>query len=120
MKSQTMKHLHPFPAQLTPLSLNAAETPNIIVIMAGGLDYGDLFCYGAKAVKTPAIDRLAGEGVRFTSAFRKPATPRPQWANRASVLSAAREMPAGKILRREVSANTMFPLAIPGVDTAPH
>lgn len=51
-------------------SVSAAQPkPNIIVIMADDLGYGDISCYGAKAVKTPAIDRLASEGVRFTSGY---------------------------------------------------
>ena len=49
--------------------LSAAERPNIIVIMADDLGYGDVSCYGAKAIQTPAIDRLANEGVRFTSGY---------------------------------------------------
>jgi len=52
---------------LTPVA--AAERPNIVVIMADDLGYGDLSCYGAQAVQTPAIDRLAREGVRFTSGY---------------------------------------------------
>ena len=42
--------------------------PNIIVIMADDLGYGDLGCYGATKIKTPHIDRLAREGMRFTDA----------------------------------------------------
>ena len=49
--------------------LLSAEKPNIIVIMADDLGYGDLGCYGATAVKTPNIDKLASEGVRFTSGY---------------------------------------------------
>ncbi len=49
--------------------LRAAERPNLIVIMADDLGYGDVSCYGAKSVETPAIDRLAREGVRFTSGY---------------------------------------------------
>ncbi len=45
------------------------DKPNIIVIMADDLGYGDVSCYGATAVRTPAIDRLASEGVRFTSGY---------------------------------------------------
>lgn len=52
---------------LTPLA--AAEKPNLIVIMADDLGYGDVGCYGATAVKTPNIDRLAAEGTRFTSGY---------------------------------------------------
>lgn len=51
------------------IPLYAAEKPNIIVIMADDLGWGDLSCYGAKAVQTPAIDRIAREGVRFTSGY---------------------------------------------------
>lgn len=44
-----------------------AGKPNIIFIMADDLGYGDLGCYGQKEVRTPNIDRLAAEGMRFTS-----------------------------------------------------
>ncbi len=47
----------------------SADKPNIIVIMADDLGYGDVGCYGATAVKTPNIDRLAAEGIRFTSGY---------------------------------------------------
>ncbi|QDT98167.1 Arylsulfatase [Gimesia aquarii] len=47
----------------------AAETPNIIYIMADDLGYGDLGCYGQKVIKTPHIDQLAKEGMRFTNHY---------------------------------------------------
>jgi len=47
----------------------AAERPNIIYIMTDDLGYGDLGCYGQKVVKTPNIDRLAAEGIRFTDHY---------------------------------------------------
>jgi arylsulfatase A len=47
----------------------AAEArPNVLVILADDLGYGDLGCYGATKVKTPNIDQLAREGRRFTDA----------------------------------------------------
>ncbi|WP_372718445.1 arylsulfatase [Novipirellula sp.] len=46
-----------------------ADTPNVIVIMADDLGYGDVSCYGATSLETPNIDKLAGEGVRFTSGY---------------------------------------------------
>jgi len=46
-----------------------AETPNIVVIMADDLGYGDLSCYGATSLNTPHIDKLAAEGQRFTSGY---------------------------------------------------
>ncbi|MDA7920703.1 arylsulfatase [Verrucomicrobiales bacterium] len=42
--------------------------PNVVVIFADDLGYGDLSCYGATKLKTPNIDRLATEGRRFTDA----------------------------------------------------
>jgi uncharacterized sulfatase len=45
------------------------EKPNIIYIMADDLGYGDLGCYGQKVIKTPNIDRLAREGIRFTDHY---------------------------------------------------
>jgi arylsulfatase A len=56
-------------AAIAPLSLVAAEKPNVIVIMADDLGYGDVSAYGATAFKTPHIDRLAAEGRRFTSGY---------------------------------------------------
>ena len=47
----------------------SAGRPNIIYIMADDLGYGDLGCYGQKRIRTPNIDRLAAEGMRFTDAY---------------------------------------------------
>jgi len=51
-----------------------ARSPNIILIYADDVGYGDLSCYGAKAVATPHLDRLAERGVRFTSAYATAST----------------------------------------------
>ena len=48
--------------------------PNIVLIYADDIGYGDLGCYGAASVKTPNLDRLAREGVRFTDAHSSSAT----------------------------------------------
>ena len=45
------------------------DRPNVIVIMADDLGYGDLSCYGATEYETPHIDQLASEGMRFTSGY---------------------------------------------------
>ncbi|MFM7129609.1 MAG: sulfatase family protein, partial [bacterium] len=52
----------------------AAERPNIVLIYADDIGYGDLSCYGAKSVSTPNLDRLAHEGLRFTDAHSPSAT----------------------------------------------
>jgi arylsulfatase A-like enzyme len=52
-------------------SAAAADTrpPNVVIVFADDLGYADLGCYGAKGWKTPHLDRLASEGVRFTSFY---------------------------------------------------
>lgn len=47
----------------------AARPPNIIFILADDLGYGDLGCYGQKRIRTPNLDRMAAEGMRFTQAY---------------------------------------------------
>src|SRR5690349_13853470 len=48
--------------------------PNILLIYADDVGYGDLSCYGATRMRTPNLDRLAGGGVRFTNAHASSAT----------------------------------------------
>ena len=48
----------------------AAEVkPNVVFILSDDLAQGDLGCYGQKLIETPAIDRMAAEGMRFTQAY---------------------------------------------------
>lgn len=51
------------------LALTLAPPPNFVIIFADDLGYGDLSCYGNRAYKTPNLDRMAAEGVRFTSFY---------------------------------------------------
>jgi arylsulfatase A-like enzyme len=66
-----MKHLVTLALLLTSFALrqwsSAAERPNILVILADDVGWGDAGCYGATKVKTPNIDRLAREGQRFVN-----------------------------------------------------
>src|SRR6478736_4228464 len=59
---------------LTVLSLHAQQKPNVVLIYADDLGYGDLSCYGATKIKTPNIDKLASQGLRFTNAHATSAT----------------------------------------------
>ena len=51
------------------LSLAIAQKPNIVVVLCDDLGYGDLACYGHPHIKTPHLDRLAKDGIRFTDFY---------------------------------------------------
>lgn len=53
------------------------QQPNVILIVADDLGYGDLSCYGAHRISTPGMDRVANEGIRFTQGFCTAATSTP-------------------------------------------
>ena len=53
------------------------QHPNVVLIVADDLGYGDLSCYGADAIQTPGMDRIANEGIRFTRGFCTAATSTP-------------------------------------------
>lgn len=68
---------------LTPASASAEKVekgekqPNVIIILADDIGYGDLQCYGAKNVQTPNVNKLAKQGIRFTDAHAVAATSTP-------------------------------------------
>lgn len=55
----------------------ADRLPNVVMIVADDLGYGDLECYGAKNVATPAVNKLANSGIRFTDVHAVAATSTP-------------------------------------------
>jgi len=57
-----------FAATKNVFAAGKSSAPNVVLIFADDLGYGDVGCYGATKVKTPNIDRLAAEGRRFTDA----------------------------------------------------
>lgn len=63
---------------------SAADKPNIIFIIADDLGYTDVGCYGSRYYETPNIDRLAREGMRFTSGYTSSPNCQP---TRAALLS---------------------------------
>lgn len=52
-----------------PLRAETANPPNIVLIFCDDLGYGDLGCYGSTVHRTPCLDRMAGEGIRFTDFY---------------------------------------------------
>ena len=58
-------------------NLNEKTRPNVIIIYADDLGYGDLQCYGAKNVHTPNVNNLANHGIRFTNVHATAATSTP-------------------------------------------
>ncbi len=49
--------------------IEAAETPNFVVIFCDDLGYGDLGCYGHPTIRTPNLDRMAAEGMKLTQFY---------------------------------------------------
>ena len=53
------------------------KAPNVIFILADDISYADFGCYGAKKIKTPHLDKLARDGVKFTNAYAPASTSTP-------------------------------------------
>jgi arylsulfatase A len=53
----------------TASAADRPEKPNVVIVFADDLGYGDLGCYGNKLIRTPNLDRMAAEGVRFTDFY---------------------------------------------------
>ena len=51
---------------MLPAALRAADRPNVVFIIADDLGWGETGCYGQRLIPTPAIDKLASQGTRFT------------------------------------------------------
>jgi arylsulfatase A len=52
-----------------PSPARGEKLPNIVIILADDLGYGDLTCYGHPSIRTPNLDRMAAEGMRFTDFY---------------------------------------------------
>lgn len=63
-----------FLAAAAAAAFNQSTRPNIVLLYADDIGYGDLSCYGARRVQTPNLDRLARGGIRFTDAHSSAAT----------------------------------------------
>ena len=68
----------PLFAQATePVEDGKERKPNVVLIYADDLGFGDLECYAARGVKTPNVNRLADDGLRFTNAHAVASTSTP-------------------------------------------
>jgi arylsulfatase len=69
--SSAVRYVVVWLAALLPLAASAQNRPlpNVVLILADDLGYGDLACYGSKVQQTPNLDRLAAEGTRFSSFY---------------------------------------------------
>ena len=100
---------------LSPLASGAdPKPPNIVIILADDIGYGDLGCYGATRVKTPNLDRLAREGMRFTDAHSPASVCTPTRYGLITGQYAWRQPPGARIL------SGVAPLSVaPGTTTLP-
>ncbi len=105
----------------------AQQHPNIILIYADDLGYGDLSCYGATKIQTPHIDKLANQGIRFTNAHSTSATCTPSryammtgqypWRNQGTGIlpgDAALIVPTDKITLPKIFKQAGYQTAIVG------
>ena len=55
-------------------ALAQERPPNLVYILADDLGYGEVGCYGQTRIRTPSLDRMAAEGMRFTQHYSGAAT----------------------------------------------
>lgn len=71
---------------LVPASIQAAERPNIVIILTDDMGFSDLGCFGGE-IQTPNIDSLAGNGIRFTEFYNTARC----WPTRATLMTGCYE-----------------------------
>ncbi|WP_428666668.1 sulfatase family protein [Runella sp.] len=98
---------------LVQSAFSQATRPNVIIIYADDLGYGDVSCYGAKKVSTPNIDKLAKAGLRFTNAHTTSATCTPSRYSMLTGEYAWRKQGTG------VATGDAAALILPGRSTLP-
>ncbi|MCC6509646.1 MAG: sulfatase-like hydrolase/transferase, partial [Pirellulaceae bacterium] len=88
----------------------AAERPNVIIIFADDLGYGDLGCYGSPTIRTPHLDQMAAQGLRFTDFYSAAEVCTP---SRAALLTGRYPIRSGMCGNRRV----LFPNSKGGLPT---
>ncbi|WP_332913866.1 sulfatase-like hydrolase/transferase [Algoriphagus boritolerans] len=87
-----------------------SDLPNIVFIFADDLGYGDIGCFGATDIATPNIDRIAAEGIKFTSFLSASPVCSP---SRAGLLT-------GRMPQRMGINSVFFPESLTGMDRGNH
>src|SRR5687767_9325282 len=112
-RNSTMRHRYLFALALVALAfgsrLTATAAPNVVIIFADDLGYGDLGCYGHPTIRTPNLDRMAGEGIRFTSFYSAANVCTP---SRAALLTGRLPIRSGMSGNRR---NVLFPDSVSGL-----
>ena len=83
---------------LIPVFVSANKTPNIILILADDLGYGDIGVNGQQLIKTPHLDRMAREGVQLTNFYASASNCTPSRAGLMTGRYAIRMGLAAKVL----------------------
>lgn len=99
---------------LSGTGLATPARPNIVILLADDIGYGDLSCYGGKHARTPNLDRLAAQGLRFIDASATASVCTP--ARRALLTGtySSRQIPGSQIMRGTDPASIL-----PGTPTLP-
>jgi len=94
---------------------NEQPRPNFLVILCDDLGYGDLACYGHPAIKTPNLDKLAADGIRFTDCYSASPVCSPSRAGLLTGRTPSRVgvydwIPAGHVMHLKSSERTIATL----------
>lgn len=90
------------------------KSPNVIIILADDLGYGDLSCYGHPTIMTPNLDKMAAEGMKFTQFYSAANVCTP---SRAALLTGRLPVRNG-MAGSETSGNVLYPTSAGGLPTS--
>jgi arylsulfatase A-like enzyme len=86
------------------------KTPNVIIIMADDMGYGDLSCFGHPTIRTPHLDQMAAEGMRFTQFYSAANLCTP---SRAGLMTG--RLPIRSGMNSSPTKNNLYPTSVGGL-----
>lgn len=86
------------------------KTPNVIIIMADDMGYGDLSCFGHPTIRTPYLDKMAAEGMRFTQFYSAANLCTP---SRAGLMTGRLPLRSG--MNSSLTKNNLYPTSMGGL-----